>query len=53
MKKEDLCGKKMQITGIVVEHLQYASKEWVSLKLANNSIVTINIKDCIEIPEGK
>jgi hypothetical protein len=41
-------GKRLTIVGVVEEYLKREStnQEWVSLKLENGQIITINLKHC-------
>jgi hypothetical protein len=49
--KDDLYGKEFTITGIVEEHLKYASQEWVKLRFDDGSTHLINLKYCEEVKD--
>jgi hypothetical protein len=53
MARDPILGIKLSITGTVEEHLLLPSKsqEWVSLRLENGILITINLKYCIPITE--
>lgn len=49
--KRNLFGKKMMIVGEVEEHLTLNSKQWITIRLPDNSLITINLKHCKEIKD--
>jgi hypothetical protein len=46
-----MLGRRFVIVGIVEEYIKREStnQEWVSLKLENGQIITINLKHCSDI----
>jgi hypothetical protein len=48
MIKEIFYGKQVTISGKVEEHLVLGKKEWFTIRLENNQIITINRKLCTE-----
>lgn len=48
MEKDAILGTKVFIVGVIEEHLTLASKsqEWVSIRLENDIVITINRKYC-------
>ena len=44
---------KVTITGKVEEHLVLGSKEWLTIRLENNQVITINRKLCKEESDVK
>lgn len=51
MPGKDLVGATVKISGQVIEHLKLGSREWVTVKLANNQNITIDTKLCEQIVE--
>lgn len=53
MEKDPLLGTKVFIVGVIEEHLVLPSKsqEWVSIRLENDIVITINIKYCKKVVE--
>jgi len=48
-KRKDLFGAEVLIAGEVIEHLWMGKQEWITVRLTNNHVITISVKQCKEI----
>lgn len=44
--------ERVKIIATVVEHLKYGKKEWLTIRLPDNSVITINKQFCEEVKDA-
>lgn len=45
--------KTVRIIGEIIEHLRLGKQEWLTIRLGNNQVITINKKLCEEIKDDQ
>ena len=53
MSDEEIPSEQVKIIATVVEHLKYGSKEWLTVRLPDNKIITLNKKFCEPVKETR